>query len=48
MNRQLGAELLEAVNALDGDDRIGCLVVTGAGEKAFSASGTKRDTQAME
>ena len=39
MNRKLGAELLEAVNALDGDDGIGCLVVTGAGEKAFSAGG---------
>jgi enoyl-CoA hydratase/carnithine racemase len=39
MNRQLGAELLEAVHALDGDDGIGCLVVTGAGEKAFSAGG---------
>ena len=39
MNRQLGAELHDAVQTLDADDQIGCLVVTGAGEKAFSAGG---------
>lgn len=39
MNRKLGAELLDAVKTLDADDAIGCLVVTGAGDKAFSAGG---------
>jgi enoyl-CoA hydratase len=39
MNRKLGAELLDAVKTLDVDDTIGCLVITGAGDKAFSAGG---------
>jgi enoyl-CoA hydratase/carnithine racemase len=39
MNRKLGAELLDAVKSLEADDAIGCLVITGAGEKAFSAGG---------
>src|ERR1700686_4320560 len=39
MNRKLGAELLDAVKTLDADDAIGCLVITGAGDKAFSAGG---------
>jgi len=39
MNRKLGAELLDAVKLLEADDAIGCLVITGAGDKAFSAGG---------
>ncbi|MEZ5854064.1 MAG: enoyl-CoA hydratase/isomerase family protein [Hyphomicrobiaceae bacterium] len=39
MNRKLGTELLDAVKSLEADDGIGCLVITGAGEKAFSAGG---------
>src|SRR6478736_4111151 len=39
MNRKLGAELLDAVKMLESDDEIGCLVITGAGDKAFSAGG---------
>src|SRR5499426_3877486 len=39
MNRKLGAELLDAVKSLEADDGIGCLVITGAGERAFSAGG---------
>ena len=39
MNRKLSGELRDAVTALDGDDEIGCIVVTGAGDKAFSAGG---------
>jgi enoyl-CoA hydratase/carnithine racemase len=39
MNRKLGQELHHAVKALEADDAIGCIVVTGAGEKAFSAGG---------
>src|SRR3984957_18912981 len=39
MNRRLSAELADAVKALDADDGIGCIVITGAGERAFSAGG---------
>jgi enoyl-CoA hydratase len=39
MNRRLFAELADAVKALDADDDVGCIVVTGAGERAFSAGG---------
>src|SRR5262245_58809140 len=39
MNRKLGNELLEAVKGFEADDAIGCLVITGAGDKAFSAGG---------
>jgi enoyl-CoA hydratase/carnithine racemase len=38
MNRLLSRELHEAVKQLDGDDAIGCIVITGAG-RAFSAGG---------
>ena len=39
MNRRLSGELREAVAEFDGDDGIGCIVLTGAGERAFSAGG---------
>src|ERR1700757_1425174 len=39
MNRKLAGELHEAVKSMDADDAIGCIVVTGAGTKAFSAGG---------
>ena len=39
MNRALVAELADAMKALNADDAIGCIVVTGSGEKAFSAGG---------
>jgi enoyl-CoA hydratase len=39
MNRALMRELADAVKALDADDGIGCIVITGAGDKAFSAGG---------
>jgi enoyl-CoA hydratase/carnithine racemase len=39
MNRQLSSELREAVKEFDADDGIGCIVITGAGERAFSAGG---------
>jgi enoyl-CoA hydratase len=38
MNRQLSRELRDAVAAMDQDDGVGCIVVTGAG-RAFSAGG---------
>ena len=39
MNRQLNGELRDAVKAMDADDGIGCIVITGSGDKAFSAGG---------
>lgn len=39
MNRKLGEELHHAVKQADADDAIGCIVITGAGDRAFSAGG---------
>src|SRR5215211_827073 len=39
MNRKLGRELHDAVKQAEADDAIGCIVITGAGERAFSAGG---------
>src|SRR6266705_749428 len=39
LNRQLSAELHEAVTRAVADDDVGCIVITGAGQKAFSAGG---------
>jgi enoyl-CoA hydratase/carnithine racemase len=39
MNHQLSAELHEAVTRLSDDDEVGCIVITGAGTRAFSAGG---------
>ena len=39
INNQLASEIGDAVNKLADDDEIGCIVITGAGEKAFSAGG---------
>src|SRR5262249_355668 len=39
LNRQLAAELHAAVTAAVADPAIGCIVITGAGQKAFSAGG---------
>jgi len=39
MNRQLSSELHDAIKGLDADDAIGCIVITGAGTRAFSAGG---------
>jgi enoyl-CoA hydratase/carnithine racemase len=39
MNRQLASEMHDAVKRMEGDDAIGCIVVTGAGDRAFSAGG---------
>jgi enoyl-CoA hydratase/carnithine racemase len=38
MNRRLSSEMHEAVKQMEADDRIGCIVFTGAG-RAFSAGG---------
>lgn len=39
MNAQLSAELREAVARATDDDEVGCIVITGAGTRAFSAGG---------
>jgi enoyl-CoA hydratase/carnithine racemase len=39
MNRKLNEELHHAVKRAEADDGIGCIVITGAGERAFSAGG---------
>src|SRR5262247_611799 len=39
MNRKLSSELRDAVKELDADETIGCIVITGAGDRAFSAGG---------
>src|SRR5467141_2285429 len=39
MNQRLSAELHEAVTRLSADDDVGCIVITGAGKRAFSAGG---------
>jgi enoyl-CoA hydratase/carnithine racemase len=39
MNRQLTLELHDAVTQMVADEGIGCIVITGAGERAFSAGG---------
>jgi enoyl-CoA hydratase len=37
LNFQIVAELASALDAFDRDESIGCMVITGAGEKAFAA-----------
>lgn len=39
MNNRLTTELQDAVRDFSIDDEIGCIVITGSGEKAFSAGG---------
>jgi enoyl-CoA hydratase/carnithine racemase len=39
MNRNLSQELHHAVKTFEADDAVGCIVITGAGERAFSAGG---------
>jgi enoyl-CoA hydratase/carnithine racemase len=39
LNQQLSAELHDAVLRASEDDEVGCIVITGAGTKAFSAGG---------
>ena len=39
MNRKLGTELHGAVLELNSDDEVGCIVLTGSGQRAFSAGG---------
>jgi enoyl-CoA hydratase len=43
MNRKLGEELQQALKLMEADDQVGCLVFTGAGDRAFSAGGDIRE-----
>ena len=38
MNRQLSSELHDAVKRMEADEAIGCIVITGAGDRAFSVA----------
>jgi len=39
MSYQLSTELHDAVTRMSADDEVGCIVITGAGDRAFSAGG---------
>jgi len=39
MNRKLSRELHHAVKQMEADDAVGCIVITGAGDRAFTAGG---------
>ena len=39
LSHQLGSELHDAVTRMCADDKVGCIVITGAGKRAFSAGG---------
>jgi len=39
MNNQLNVELQDAVKQFNADDEVGCIIITGAGKRAFSAGG---------
>jgi enoyl-CoA hydratase/carnithine racemase len=46
MNRQLTSELHDAVTQMSTDEAIGCIVITGAGDRAFSAGGDIHEQRA--
>jgi enoyl-CoA hydratase/carnithine racemase len=46
MNRKLSEELHHAVKAFEADEAIGCIVITGSGERAFSAGGDIHEQRA--
>ena len=48
MNRKLGRELHDAVKQAETDDAIGCIVITGAGDRAFSAGGDIKEQLAND
>ena len=48
MNRQLSGELHDAVKQMEADEAIGCIVITGAGNRAFSAGGDIHEQRRSE
>src|SRR5690242_12451878 len=47
MNRQLSSELHDAVKRMEADEAIGCIVITGAGERAFQLGATSTNSARM-
>src|SRR5258706_12378502 len=48
MNHQLSSELHDAVMQASADDDGGCIVITGAGHRAFSAGGDSHEQRENE
>jgi enoyl-CoA hydratase/carnithine racemase len=48
LNRRLGSELADAFRAADEDSAVGCVVLTGAGDKAFSAGGDIHEQRELD
>jgi enoyl-CoA hydratase len=48
MNQKLGLELRAAVQSMSTNDDVGCIVITGSGEKAFSAGGDIHEQRAND
>lgn len=46
MNRKLMAELADAMTVLDAAEDVGCIVITGSGDRAFSAGGDIHEQRA--
>lgn len=46
LNHQLNRELRDAVGQANADEEIGCIVITGSGERAFSAGGDIHEQRA--
>jgi enoyl-CoA hydratase len=48
LNRRLNGELHDAIKALESEASVGCIVVTGAGDRAFSAGGDIHELRERE
>src|SRR5436853_7200045 len=48
MSHQLSAELHDAVMRMSADDEVGCIVITGAGNRAFSPGGDIHEPRAAD
>jgi len=48
MSHQLTTELRDAVSQMVADEAIGCIVITGAGTRAFSAGGDIHEQRAND
>lgn len=48
LNRRLATELSDAVQQAEADDAVGCVVITGTGDRAFSAGGDIHEQRALD
>lgn len=48
LNRQLSTELHDAMRRMAARDDVGCIVITGAGDRAFSAGGDIHEARELE